>query len=299
MPTTHFLGADRVATAFSASFEPALCVEPGDVVTLETTDSAYRRLHEGVDPDDIEDEAYNAVTGPVFVRGAQPGDALEIHVLSIGVLRAWALWTPGFGPLGEYTNALHIRPLAIVQGGISLSDRLRVPLEPMIGCIGLAPAKGTSSTFMPAYPWGGNMDLRELSAGARLLLPVQVRGALLGVGDVHAAMGAGEPTWLSVETAARVTVRLGIHPGLCLQGPRLLLTRETIEVVVVDQEEQDHEDAQELAVRRAYAYLRGEWGLDSFEAYAYCCARVGVRFGGPASPIVLAVIPHPWERQMT
>jgi len=295
MASTHFVSRDRTALAFSASPRPVLEIDPGDVVTFECGDAAYERLWNGEDPDAIEAEAYNAVTGPVVVRGAEPRDALRIDILAIEVQRVWAVWSPGFGPLGRWTDRPQIRPLSVAEGRARISDRLAVPLEPMIGCIGLAPARGASSTFAPAYPWGGNMDLRECSPGATLFLPVQARGAYLSLGDLHAAMGHGEPTWVSLEASGRATVRVGLEKGLRLKGPRLRVAGATLEVVVLKRK-RSLEAAQKRATRRAYRLLTREWGLDPFEAYAYCCARVGVRFGGPASPIVLAVVPDPWER---
>jgi amidase len=274
---------------------PVLEIDPGDVVTFETNDSAYERLWKGEDPDTIEAEAYNAVTGPVLVRGAQPGDALRMDVLAVEVQRVWAVWSPGFGPLGRWTDRPQVRPLSLAGDQVRLSDRLAVPLAPMIGCIGVAPARGSSSTFAPAYPWGGNMDLRELSPGATLFLPVQTRGAYLSLGDLHAAMGVGEPTWVSLEASGRATVRVGLGKGLRLKGPRLRVAGATLEVVVL-RGKHNLKGARKRATRRAYRLLTREWELDAFEAYAYCCARVDVRFGGPASPIVLAVVPDPWER---
>jgi amidase len=296
MPSTHFLSRDHCARAFSAALPAALEVDPGDVVTFETGDRAYERLWKGEDPDDLDEDDYNVVTGPVLVRGARPGDALRVEILGVEVERVWGVWTPGFGPLGRWTDRPRVRPLSLADGRARLSDRLSVPLEPMIGCIGLAPARGKSSTYAPAYRWGGNMDLRELSAGATLYLPVQVRGAYLSLGDLHAAMGAGEPTCVSLEASGRATVRVGLERGLRLKGPRVRVPGQTLEVVVLKRK-RDLEDAQERATRRAYKLLRREWGLSAFEAYAYCCARVGVRFGGPACPMVLAVVPDPWERR--
>ena len=100
---------------------------------------------------------------------------------------------------------------------------------------------------------------------------------------------------MSLEASGRATVRVGLEKGLRLKGPRLRVAGATIEVVVLKRK-RSLEDAQKRATRRAYRLLTREWGLDAFEAYTYCCARVGVQFGGPASPIVLAVVPDPWER---
>jgi amidase len=295
MAKRRVLKANRTAVSFSAKHAPALVIDPGETIIVETNDSAYQRLWRGENPDTIEDEAYNPVTGPIFVRGAEPGDALEIDILGIEITRAWALCTPGFGPLGDGADRLQISSLPLEGGFIRLSERLSVPLEPMVGCIGLAPARGESSTFLPAYPWGGNMDLRELSPGATLALPVQVSGGLLSLGDVHAAMGQAEPVWISIEAAGRVTLCVRLRKALPLLGPRIRIREATIEVVI-GSEDDSLEDLQEIAVRRAYDHLQQEYGLSPLEAYTYCCARVGLRLGGPACPIVLALIPDPWPR---
>ena len=153
------------------------------------------------------------------VRGAEPGDALAIDVLAVTVRRAWSVWLPGFGGLGSRTEVIHVREIPLEEGVARIGDGLEVPVEPMIGCIGVAPTDGECSTLRPAYPWGGNMDLRELGAGATLYLPVQVAGALLSMGDLHAAMGAAEPTWVSLEASGQATLRIGLEKGVTLPVP--------------------------------------------------------------------------------
>ena len=91
----------------------------------------------------------------------------------------------------------------------------------MIGCIGTAPAEGSGSTFEPAYPFGGNMDLREMEPGTTVYLPVNVPGGLLSMGDLHAAMGTAEPTSVSLEAAGQATLRVGLEPAMSLRFPRL------------------------------------------------------------------------------
>jgi amidase len=199
---------------------------------------------------------------------------------------------PDFGPLGYGIEDIEVREVVVSDGKAILSPRLSVPLRPMIGCIGVCPAGEPGSTFEPAYRWGGNMDLRELSPGAILYLPVQVPGALLCLGDLHAAMGTGEPTWVALESAGQAVVSVGLEKGLRLESPRLRIGTETLFVVALGKHE--HLDAaQERAVRIAHQYLTDTFGLDSFEAYSYCCACLEIRFGGPASPIVVAVVPDP------
>ena len=257
-------------------------------MTFETGDAAYERLSMGETVEAIGLENFNAVTGPVAVRGAAPGDALAIEVLDISHTRL----------VGLAARLRRARRVAPTSCGFARSrsrtaapgsaTRVTAPIEPMIGCIGVAPASGSGSTFGPACPWGGNMDLRELVPGATLFLPVQVDGALLSMGDLHAAMGAAEATWVSLEAAGQATLRIGLERGMRPRTCRgFASTSETICVGMGESLESAHQ----AALEQAYELLTGELGLEPFDAYAYASARVGMRFGGPVSPMVLAVVP--------
>jgi amidase len=273
---------------FRADHPPEARVAEGTTVRFETGDIAYERLANGEALDAIGLETFNRVTGPVYVEGAEPGDALRVEVLDIEIHRSWSVWLPGFGALGGYTDRTVARQIPLDDGCAVISDRLRVPVEPMIGCVGLAPGTGVGSTFMPAYHWGGNMDLREMSPGTTVDLPVEVPGGLLSIGDHHAAMGRGEPTWVSLESAGASTVRVSLlkdaaisHPVLRRDGSILFLGMGA-----------DLAAAHQHAVDRAWTWLMDDRGLEPFEAYAYASARLEMRFGGPASGMVLAVLPE-------
>jgi amidase len=288
----HFVPRSHRQRAFGRTTQPALEISSGDVVTFETTDEAYERLWKGESPDEIPDDDYNIVTGPVVVHTAEPGDALKIEIVNIHIRRAWGVWIPGYGPLGDLTDELQVRPLEFANGQIAISDRLKVPLSPMIGCVGLAPDTGMASTLEPAYHFGGNLDLPELRVGTTLLLPVQTSGAWLSIGDLHAAMGTGEPTHISLEAAGEVTVRVTVEKNLRLFAPRLVQEGKTLCLSVLN-EQGTIEQAAQLATRQAFDLLVNEFLLTPFEAYAYVSANVELRLGGPASAIVIAVVPHP------
>lgn len=289
----HRIPRGCLATTFDRSIEAAAEVTPGATVCFETDDSAYLRLADGETLEDIGVENLNAVTGPVAIRGAEPGDALRIDVLAVDITRVWAAWLPGFGTLGRRTSAVQIRPLTIDGEWIHLSDAIRVPLEPMIGCIGLAPATGQASTLKPTFPFGGNMDLRELSPGATLWLPVQVPGAMLSLGDLHGAMGHGEPAHVSLEAAGSATVRIDLEKGRTLAYPRLRAGTDTIFIGMDDRTRAagGTSAAYQRAIDQVFDYLTRERSLDPFSAYAFISARVSTRFGGPAGSLVLGVVP--------
>ncbi len=284
---------DHRTTCFDPAIAPALEVPAGTTVRVETDDSVYERLASGESLESIGLERLNAVTGPIAISDAEPGDALRIDIVSIEITRAWAAWLPGFGPLGDRVATPQVRQLRIDGGFVEIAARLRVPLQPSIGCIGLAPAAGRASTLRPAYAFGGNMDLRELSAGATLWLPVQTRGALLSLGDLHAAMGEGEAAHVSIEAAGAATIRIDVEKARRLESPRVRSGTDTICVGIDDRGRRQGgiPAAYDRAVEQAFEYLTRECGLEAFEAYAYVCARVSTRFGGPAGSLVLAVIP--------
>lgn len=287
MSNEYFIAKEQHTFAFDASLPPALKVSAPCTVTFETGDIAYRRLAAGESVGQIGLQNFNAVTGPLFVEDAEPGDALRIEILDVKVKSAWTAWMPGMGRWGNKTKELQIRQIPLEREWAIINEHLKVAIEPMIGCIGLAPTTGRSSTLSPVYPWGGNMDLRELSPGAILYLPVQVAGALLSIGDLHAAMGGAEPTAVSLESAGEATVRIDVERGFSLGSPRIRTQSETICVAVAD----TFDDARQQAMDQAYDFLTAEMGLTPFDAYAYASARVSLRLGGPASIIVLAVIP--------
>jgi len=273
--------------AFDAALSPVLSIENGDTVTFETGDAAYERLSKGEAVEAIGLENFNAVTGPVYVKGAAAGDALKIEILDVQVSRAWSVWLPQFGGLGAHTGSTQVREIPLRNGRAIINDNVSVPVRPMIGCIGTAPAEGRGSTFMPAYPFGGNMDLREMEVGTTLYLPVQVAGGLLSMGDLHAAMGIAEPTWVSLEAAGQATLKISVEKGMMLNYPRLRLGKSTYCLGMSDTLEKAHQ----IALDEAYTLLTREMGMASFDAYAYASACVDMRLGGPACAIVMAVVP--------
>ncbi len=285
--SSYTLQKEQKAFAFDAGIPPVLEIESGDTVTFETGDVAYERLSKGEPVEAIGLENFNAVTGPVKVKGAEAGDALKIEVVDIQVTRAWSVWLPDFGGLGKYTQKVEVKPILLKSERAYISNRLSVEIKPMIGCIGVAPAEGKGSTFMPAYPYGGNMDLRQMSPGATLYLPVQVDGALLSMGDLHAAMGVAEPTWVSLEAAGSATLKITLEKNMKLKFPRLRVGTSTYCVGMGDTLEKAHQ----AALDEAYSLLINERGLEPFDAYAFASAVVDMRLGGPATAIVMAVVP--------
>lgn len=291
----NIVSSEKRAFAFDPAIPPVLEIEPGSTVRFETSDNTWERLAAGASLEDIGTDKLNPVTGPVSVRGAQPGDALRVEVLEVELASVWSVWMPGFGPLGSRTSQVQVMQTPIEGGRVRISNELTVPLEPMIGCIGVAPVSGRGSTLRPIYRFGGNLDLRELSPDAIIWLPVHAPGGLLSLGDLHAAMGQGEPTFVSLEAAGSATVRIDLEPERHLPSPRLRVGSDTICVGLGP----THEEAKTNAIDQAFELLTKGHGLEPFVAYAYASARVGLRLGGPSGTLVdglqsvLAVVPDP------
>ncbi len=216
----HRLARDRIAYRFDKALEPVLEIDPGDRVTFETFDARTGSI---LSDRDLLDRPHpagaNPATGPVLVRGAGPGDGLCVEIEHIELAESGFLAVKkGEGLLAERAGRYATR-IVPVGGGMARFGDLRFPVNPMVGVIGTAPAGEPVSTSF-AGPHGGNMDNKHVGAGARVHLPVAVPGALLGLGDVHAAMGDGEITFIGLEICAEVTVRVElVQAGRARGGP--------------------------------------------------------------------------------
>ena len=213
--TSHCLdaGPATVVDVFSRDRPAVLVVSPGDTLLVRTLDASgflERPAVRGERPRQLLPQSQgHCLTGPVAVEGARPGDVLSVHLTSL-VPGDWG-WTVA----GVHDNALNRRlgvvpgepswllwDLDVEQGTATESRGFRRSLAPFLGVLGLAPAEpGEHSTVPPRTGTGGNVDCRELVAGSTLYLPVEVEGALLSLGDGHAAQGDGEVGGTAIETA--------------------------------------------------------------------------------------------------
>jgi acetamidase/formamidase len=202
-------------TAWDRDLAPIATIAPGDEITVETVDAGDGQLTAdsvAADVPGLDFDRVNPVTGPFAVEGARPGDALVIDILDMSVGSwGWTACIPGFGLLADDFPDPHLRVSTIAKGRAELLPGLSVPVVPMVGTIGVAPPEPGPHPMVPPSRWGGNLDVRHIGPGARLVLPVGVDGALLSLGDAHAAMGDGEVGGTGVETDATVRLRVGLR----------------------------------------------------------------------------------------
>jgi acetamidase/formamidase len=216
----HHFGWDNANT-------PVLTVAPGDSVEFETVDSSGGQLNKDstvAAVGSLDFGKVNPVTGPVFIDGAEPGDAVKVKILGLSPSGwGWTANIPGFGLLADqFTDpALHIwrydtatlSPSAYGPGG-------QVPLKPFCGTIGLAPAEAGTLSIVPPRRVGGNMDIRDISEGTELWLPVEVAGGLFSLGDTHAAQGDGEVCGTAIESPMSVALHFELEKAAGLEYPR-------------------------------------------------------------------------------
>jgi amidase len=299
-------------------YDPAkpavLMVDPGTTVEFETLDARAGALFDrpvGVifDLPLPTPGRSNPITGPLAIRGAQPGDALAVRIDAIDVVN------PGWGGGHAYVNPLWPgrvpRPLAklldVNDGAIDYSPSIRFSAAPMIGCIGVGAtiAEGLAMAPPDAAPtdpigcgWagrnGGNMDQKVVQAGTTVHLPVTVPGALLYIGDVHAVQGDGELSGTAIEIGSTVRVTVDVNRGAGIRWPWLETADRWIVMVA------DHEFvvARREAVDAVVTLLERDLGIEAAEALLLLAAQGDLRIGqsmGGAIPMTLRLEIPKWE----
>lgn len=209
------------------SFAPAERVAPGATIEFQCLDAAGGQLNADSTVAEIvklDFAGVNPVTGPIFVEGAEPGDALKVTIEMFKPSGfGWTANIPGFGLLADdFTEpALNIwkYDAAALEPAL-FGKNARVPLKPFAGTIGNAPAEMGLHSVVPPRRVGGNLDIRDLAAGTTLYLPVEVAGALFSVGDTHAAQGDGEVCGTAIESPMDVVLKLDLVKDARLKTPR-------------------------------------------------------------------------------
>jgi len=278
---------------FDASLKPVLTIDSGDIVRLETATGNPRyfeklgvpkdkipaelyAVYEGVDNDGRGDHTLN---GPIAVRGAQPGDSLEIRIRSVDVRLpiAGQGFVPNRGQLPEdfpYAKD-HVVWIDVARKMILFAPGIEIPARPFWGVMAVAPpaSMGRVPSGPPGVLFGGNLDNPDLGAGSTLYLPVQVPGALLSIGDGHAVQGQGEVSLSAVETSLKGEVQVILHKGQHLRGPRA----ETATHYMTIGLHADLDEAAKMATREMLDWIVQMKGLSRDDAYLLASAAMDLR----------------------
>ncbi|MBE1161639.1 acetamidase/formamidase family protein [Dyella sp. 7MK23] len=239
----------RIAGPGTLVFETCDCFED----QIQSADAAFGEL---------DWQRVNPATGPVYIDEAQPGDVLAVHIERIALNRQAVMVTaPKLGVCGDQISAPTIRVIPIADGHATLPQGVRVPLNPMIGVIGTAPAGAPVSCGTPDAH-GGNMDCKIIAEGTTLYLPVNVPGALLAMGDLHAAMGDGEVSVCGMEIAGEVTVRVAVLKNHELPTPMA----QTADAIYTIASAPLLDDAANLAARNMASFVSKRAGMSIDDA---------------------------------
>ncbi|HEY4334470.1 MAG TPA: acetamidase/formamidase family protein [Puia sp.] len=269
---------------------PVLRVRSGDYVRVRTVlTSDPRRLEAaGVPPAQVEQELRDVqavkergpgghvLTGPIYVEGAEPGDILEVRFDSINLAIPYGY--NAIGQAGFLSDEIFDRKMRIINLDKDkmighFAEGIEIPLHPFFGSVGVAPPK-EAGRWNSGPPWinGGNLDNKELVAGTSLFIPVHIKGALLEIGDGHAAQGNGEVDITAIETSLIGKLQLVVHKGKTLRWPRA----ETPTHIISMGCDRDLNAATHIAVREMIAYLMDERKLSKADAYALCSVAADV-----------------------
>jgi amidase len=259
--------------------EPVARLKSGDILETNTVDAFGNAIQKPGDPLSLV-KGDNPLTGPFYVEGAQPGDTLAVKVLDIQVdgNQGVGAFAPGFGALNEtnYTPMLHpplpekiwLYPIDHATNtatfkALDSNFSVRIPLHPFFGCIGVAPAGGEARSSIVPAEFGGNMDSPEVSVGNTLYLPVNVPGALLYMGDGHAAMGDGEVAGTAIEVPLRTRLQINVLKGQKINWPRF----ENDDTIMAVGAYRPLDDALRIAFTELVGWIHHDYGLSELDTY--------------------------------
>ncbi|MCC5912527.1 MAG: acetamidase/formamidase family protein [Clostridiaceae bacterium] len=227
---------DQCIYSMNAKQETVLKVSTGSTVEFETYDCFENQITDHTQSiDNLDWSRINPATGPLYVEGAEEGDTLKIEILKIDVGEKGVMGAiPGVGVMGDKVENPEMKIVPIKDNKVIFNDDIHLPLEPMIGVIGVAPKHEDISCGTPGHH-GGNMDNKKIREGATLYLPIFTEGALLSIGDLHAVMGDGEVMVSGVEVCGRVQVKVEVIKGISIENP-LLEDKENIYTIASDED---------------------------------------------------------------
>ena len=240
---THKVIPQTYYRTFSRAHPVLKRIKPGDIVVTTTLDASGRDER----GEQRHPESGNPLTGPFYVEGAEPGDALAVHFLKLGMNRNWGYSAYRLGLFSltpDYIETVYpnnykadlviqgrsnivpwdidlARNMVLLREPHSQKIKLEFPARPMLGCVGVAPAGDFAPTSAPAGSYGGNLDYNEIVQGATVMLPVSHPGGLLFIGDGHALQADGEPTGTGIETSMDVEFSVDVRKKANLSGPRV------------------------------------------------------------------------------
>jgi amidase len=267
--TDHIVRRDEIIWAFGPDLEPVLEVEPGSVVRFETNDCFTGQIASEDDlVTEIDFERVNSATGPVAVKGAEPGDSLVVELLEVRPSgQGFATLIPDFGQLIHQVRSPVTKVFRVEGDTVHMNDRISFPLRPMVGVVGVA-TDGETVANGWAGRHGGNLDDHLHGPGATFYFPVRQPGGMFAVGDMHASMGDGEICGTGVEIAGEVVARFDVVKGKQATWPVTELPDRWVAHATAETDA-DFPEALQRVSEEAARLLVDEWGFTMEEAFVF------------------------------
>jgi amidase len=279
------LGSTRSIYKFSPKNKPAYAVEDGERVEIETMDcfsglvKSKKTLFE-----DIPMDVVNPATGPIAVEGMLAGDTLCVSIENIKLGDSGVtMCSPDLGNLSRDVRKSRTKVIKIKGNRAKFSDDLEIDLNPHIGVVGVSPSKGELPTFHPG-DHGGNMDTIEVREGSKVYLPTFVDGAMLAMGDVHAAMGDGEVCGTGLETSADITVTISSVKEIEVERPMIETSNEWLTYAAA----RSLDEASRIATTDMVRFIQNKRGTDFEEAYMLASLVANLRISQVVDPLMAA-----------
>lgn len=285
------ISGDKVIYKFKNEMNPIAKISSGDVIKVETNDCFFQQIfNEDQTLVEIDHDKLNPATGPIYVEGAKVGDLLKVKINSINVKdKGVSAVLPNEGVLGNQVKNPKIKVINI-EDNHALFNGVKIPISPMIGVIGVAPAK-EDGEWPTATPWkhGGNMDTTDIRVGSTLYFPVNQEGALLALGDCHATMGDGEVCFTGLEIPAEVELQIDVIKNKTVKWPLV----ETKDHTMVLASGDTLDDAIYEATSQAVHHIKESLKIDFEDAYIMASIAVDIKVSQVVDPkmTIRAAIP--------
>jgi acetamidase/formamidase len=299
--TTYHATIDNVKYVY-ATVAPVAHLQPGGILDTNTLDAAGNALQKPGDTYALV-KGDNPLTGPFYIEGAAAGDTLAVKILQLEVdgKQGWGGISRGFGGLNStnYTPMLQdplperiwFYPIDRATNTATFTAQdssfsVKIPLSPFFGCIGVAPAGGEARSSLVPAEFGGNMDIPEAAAGNTLYFPVNVPGALLYLGDGHAAMGDGEIAGTAIEVPLHARMQITLIKGRQTGWPRIENDAAIMAVGIY----RPVDDALRIAFTELVAWMKSDYGLSTLDAYELLSKVAKVRVAEMVDPNYAVVV---------